>query len=166
MLVWPAAASVLLAGWIAASAAGVEAPEAYTLPVTVALLALGLHRRRSDRTLSSWPAYGLGLAVTALPSLAAATSSGLRPLLLGAAALLTVLAGARARLQAPLALGTGTLLVLAVDQLGPALLQASADLPRWLPLALGGVVLLVLGSTYERRLAEVRRARDAFGRLA
>ena len=55
--------------------------------------------------------------------------------------------------------------MLAVDQLGPALAQVTADLPRWLPLALGGVLLLVLGSTYERRRTQLTKATAAFARL-
>ena len=166
VLGWPAVASGQLAAWIAAADAGITAPEAYTVPLTVALLALGFLRRRVDATLSSWPAYGLGLTVTALPSLAASGSGGLRPLLLGAGALATVVVGAHWRLQAPLGLGAGVLVWLALDQLGPALAELTAELPRWLPLALGGVVLLVLGSTYERRLVQLRHARDAFQQLA
>jgi len=55
--------------------------------------------------------------------------------------------------------------VLAVHELGPALVGLTADLPRWLPPALGGAVLIAVGSTYERRLTDLRRARDAFARL-
>jgi hypothetical protein len=131
------------------------------------LLALGAYRRRHDATLSSWTAYGPGLAAALLPSLflAVGGSGTVRPLLLGGSALVVLLAGARARLQAPLALAAGTLALLALDQLGPALAEVAADLPRWLPPALGGALLLVLGSTYERRRADLRKARTAFARL-
>ena len=181
LLAYPAAASVQLAGWIALATAEVDVPEAYTVPLSLALLAVGLWRRRSGApprpagqstsrrgsTVSSWLAYGPALTVTAGPSLAAAMAGGtdLRPLLLGAAATATVLVGARARLQAPLAVGTAVLGVLALHELGPALVGLTADLPRWLPPALGGALLLAVGSTYERRLADLRRARSAFARL-
>jgi len=136
----------------------------------VGLLAVGLLRRRAVPATSSWVAYGPGLTVTALPSLAALTGSpagegALRALLLGAAAVATVLLGARGRLQAPLAVGAAVLGVLAMHELGPALVGVTAELPRWLPLAAGGALLLAVGSTYERRLADLRRARDAFTRL-
>ena len=63
------------------------------------------------------------------------------------------------------AYAAGTLTLLALDQLGPAFAEVTADLPRWLPPAVGGALLLAVGSTYERRLAELRRARDAFANL-
>ena len=166
-LVYPAAVAVQLAGWIGLATADIRVPEAYTVPLSVALLAAGLLRRRVAPASSSWLAYAPGLAVTAVPSLAAALAGGtaLRPLLLGAAAVGTVLLGARSRLQAPLVVGAAVLGVLAVDELGPALVGLTAELPRWLPLATGGALLLAVGSTYERRLAGLRRARDAFARL-
>lgn len=166
-LTYPAAAAVQLAGWIALATAEVSAPEAYTVPLSAALLVVGLLRRRAAPASSSWLAYGPAITVTALPSLAAALAGGtaLRPLLLGAAAVATVLLGARTRLQAPLVVGAAVLGVLAVHELGPALAGLTAELPRWLPPALGGALLLAVGSTYERRLAELRRARDAFTRL-
>ena len=45
----------------------------------------------------------------------------------------TVLLGARALLQAPLAVGAAVLGVLALHELGPALVGLTAELPRWLP---------------------------------
>ncbi|CAA9255720.1 MAG: hypothetical protein AVDCRST_MAG41-2164, partial [uncultured Corynebacteriales bacterium] len=162
---WAAAACVQLAGWILLAEQQVSAPEAYTVPLSVGLGLLGWLRRRPDPTLGSWAAYAPALAITAAPSLAAA-QDGLRPLLLGAAALAVLLAGARARLQAPLALGAGTLALLALDQLGPAFAELTAVLPTWLPPAVAGALLLVLGSTYEKRVAQLRRARTAFGGLS
>jgi hypothetical protein len=167
-LAYPAAAAVQLAGWIALATGGISTPEAYTVPLSLLLLAVGLLRRRpGPATPSSWLAYGPALTVTAGPSLVAALAGGtdLRPLLLGTAAVATVLLGARARLRAPLAVGAAVLGVLALHELGPALAGLTADLPRWLPPALGGALLLAVGSTYERRLADLRRARAAYARL-
>ncbi|MEV4893864.1 hypothetical protein AB0K48_31210, partial [Nonomuraea sp. NPDC055795] len=77
----------------------VTAPEAYTVPLSVAgLIAAWLVRRR-DPAVSSWIGYGSALALTFLPSLVAAWNDPalLRPLLLGTAAFAATLAGARAR---------------------------------------------------------------------
>jgi hypothetical protein len=63
-------------------------------------------------------------------------------------------------------IAAATLGFLAIDQLGPAFAAVRADLPRWLPPGLGGALLLVAGSTYERRLAQLKRATTAFRRLA
>ncbi|MGW1674220.1 SCO7613 C-terminal domain-containing membrane protein [Streptomyces sp. NPDC002324] len=163
------AATVLfvLASWVRLAVWDVGSPEAYTLPVTVPALLVGHLRRRRDPTASSWTAYGPGLAATLVPSLVAAWSDAhwLRPLLLGAAALLITLLGARHRLQAPLLLGGGTLTLVTLHELAPYIAQVVDALPRWAPPALAGLLLLAAGATYEQRLRDARRVRDALGRL-
>lgn len=160
-------ASLLVATWIALATADVHAPEAYTLPFTAVALVVGWRRRRQDPATSPWLAYGGGLVATAGPSLdAALATGGVRSVLLGAAALAVTLVGARARLQAPLAVGAATLAALVLREVGPALLGLLDRLPAWTLPAAAGALLLAAGSTYERRLRELRRARDAFARLA
>ncbi|MGW6981976.1 SCO7613 C-terminal domain-containing membrane protein [Streptomyces sp. NPDC054932] len=167
VLGWAAGALFAAATWVRLAEAGVTAPEAYTLPVTVPALVVGLLRRRRDPQASSWTAYGPGLAATLLPSLLAAWGDPgwLRPLLLGAAALVVTLAGARRRLQAPLLLGGAVLAAVAVHELAPYVVQVAGALPRWVPPALAGLLLLAVGATYERRLRDARRLRAAIGRL-
>ncbi|MCB5165356.1 hypothetical protein LG634_11000 [Streptomyces bambusae] len=167
VLAWPAAALLVAAAWVRLAAWEVTVPEAYSLPVTAGALVVGVLRLRRDPQTSSWAAYGPGLAATLLPSLIAAWGDAhwLRPLLLGAAALALTLAGARLRLQAPLLLGGTTLLLVALHELAPYVVQAAGLLPRWLPPALAGLALLLVGATYEKRLHDVRRAREAFTRL-
>ncbi|MFE5396143.1 SCO7613 C-terminal domain-containing membrane protein [Streptomyces sp. NPDC056568] len=162
-----AAALLLLATWVRWAAWDVTTPEAYTLPVTVPALVVGFLRRRRDPDLSSWPAYGAGLAVTAVPSLLMTWGDPhwLRPLLLGTAALAVTLAGAHHRLQAPLVLGGTVLALVALHELAPYAAQVVGALPRWAPPALAGLVLLGLGATYEQRLRDARRVREALGRL-
>ncbi|MEU9523010.1 hypothetical protein [Streptomyces sp. NPDC048224] len=164
---WAAAVLFLLAAWVRLAAWDVDVPEAYTLPVTVPALVVGLLRRRRDTAVSSWTAYGAGLSVTLVPSLLAAWDDPywLRPLLLGAAALAVTLVGARHRLQAPLVLGAGVLALVTLHELAPYLVQVVGALPRWAAPALAGLVLLVLGATYEQRLRDARRLREALGRL-
>ncbi|MEU9146983.1 hypothetical protein [Streptomyces sp. NPDC048349] len=169
---WAAGALFAAASWVRLAQAGVTAPEAYTLPVTVPALVLGLLRRRTDPAASSWTAYGPGLAATLLPSLLAVfggsptgTASWLRPLLLGLAALGVTLAGAHRRLQAPLLLGGAVLAAVALHELAPYVVQIAGALPRWVPPALAGLLLLAVGATYEKRLREARRLKDAIGRL-
>ncbi|MFJ4575066.1 SCO7613 C-terminal domain-containing membrane protein [Streptomyces sp. NPDC088846] len=162
-----ATALFVLAAWLRLSASGVSTPEAYTLPVTLPALAVGMLRRRRDREASSWTAYGAGLAATLVPSLFAAWADPhwVRPLLLGAAALVITLAGARLRLQALLLLGGAVLALDALHELAPYVVQVVGALPRWLPPALAGVLLLVVGATYEQRLRDARRLKDALGRM-
>jgi hypothetical protein len=163
-----ATALFVLAAWVRLAAWDVGSPEAYTLPVTVPALLVGHLRRRRDLTASSWAAYGPGLAVTLVPSLVAAwgDTHWLRPLLLGAAALAVTLLGARQRLQAPLLLGGATLVLVTLHELAPYLAQVVDALPRWAPPALAGLLLLAAGATYEQRLRDARRVRDALGRLS
>lgn len=162
-----AAVLFVLATWVRLYASDVTTPEAYTLPVTLPALAVGVLRRRRDPGASSWTAYGPGLAATLLPSLVAAWGDDhwLRPLLLGLAALALTLTGARLRLQALLVLG-GTVLALdALHELAPYVVQVVGALPRWLPPALAGLLLLAVGATYEQRLRDARRLRDTLGRM-
>ncbi|WNI25825.1 SCO7613 C-terminal domain-containing membrane protein [Streptomyces sp. ITFR-16] len=157
----------VLAAWVRLSASGVSSPEAYTVPVTVPALVIGVLRRRRDPSASSWTAYGAGLAATLVPSLFAAWTDAHwpRPLLLGAAALVITLVGARLRLQALLVLG-GTVLALdALHELAPYVVQVVGAMPRWVAPALAGALLLAVGATYEKRLRDARRLRDALGRM-
>ncbi|WP_079022721.1 SCO7613 C-terminal domain-containing membrane protein [Streptomyces resistomycificus] len=164
---YAAAALFVLATWVRLAASDVVTPEAYTLPVTVPALLIGGLRRRRDPQTSSWTAYGPGLAATLLPSLVAAwgDTHWTRPLLLGAAALLVTLLGARHHLQAPLLLGGSVLALVALHELAPYLVQVTDALPRWVPPALAGLLLLALGATYERRIRDVRRVREVLGRM-
>ncbi|MEU9702937.1 hypothetical protein [Streptomyces sp. NPDC047981] len=164
---WTAGLLFLVATWVRLAVWDVTTPEAYTLPVTVPALVVGALRRRRDPESSSWVAYGPGLAATLVPSLLAAwvDPDWPRPLLLGVAALAVTLLGARFRLQAPLLLGSTVLALDALHELAPYVVQAVGALPRWLPPALAGLLLLAVGATYEQRLRDARRLRERLGRM-
>ncbi|WP_432142135.1 SCO7613 C-terminal domain-containing membrane protein [Streptomyces sp. bgisy084] len=155
-------ALLIASSWVRLALAGVAAPEAYTLPITAAALLIGHHRRRGTPGTGSWPAYGAGLSATMLPGLAAVWSdeNWIRPLLLGAAALLVTVVGVRTRLQAPLVVGGGVLVLVGLHELAPTVVQVFGLLPRWVPVAAAGLLLLLLGATYEKRMDEARRLRD------
>ncbi|MGC9544113.1 SCO7613 C-terminal domain-containing membrane protein [Streptomyces sp. UG1] len=165
---YASAALFVLATWVRLAAWDVGMPEAYTLPVTVPALLVGALRRRRDPQVSSWTAYGPGLAATLVPSLLAAWGDvhWTRPLLLGLAALAITLLGARHHLQAPLLIGASALALDALHELAPYIAQVTDALPRWVPPALAGLLLLALGATYEQRLRDVRRMRDVLGRMS
>ncbi|NUK89349.1 SCO7613 C-terminal domain-containing membrane protein, partial [Streptomyces lunaelactis] len=162
-----AAVLFVLATWVRLAASDIASPEAYTLPVTVPALVVGVLRRRRDPEAPSWTAYGPGLAATLVPSLFAAWGDEHwpRPLLLGLAALALTLVGARLRLQALLVLGGAVLALDALHELAPYVVQAVGALPRWLPPALAGLLLLAVGATYEQRLRDARKLRDTLGRM-
>lgn len=160
-----AAGGVELAGaWLLLASARVALVEAYTLPAAVGALLVGWLALRVWPALSSWVAYGPGLGAALLPSLVSVLVAGDQParrLLLGAGALLAVLAGARWRRQAPVLIGGGALVVLA----GWEVAAVWDLLPRWIFLAGGGFLLIGLATTYERRRRDVRRLRSVVSRM-
>ncbi|MGZ4594354.1 MAG: SCO7613 C-terminal domain-containing membrane protein, partial [Actinomycetes bacterium] len=155
---WVAGAALTASSWVRLALSDVDAPEPYTVPAGVALLVLGAWRRRRDPSYSSWRAYGTGLTLALVPSLVrAVTDAGnVRPLLLAAAALVVLCSGIARRLQAPLVIGGLVLVVDALVQLAPYLAAVYDAVPRWSLFALAGLLLVVLGATYERRARELR----------
>ncbi|MDX6274041.1 MAG: hypothetical protein QOJ92_1251 [Frankiales bacterium] len=150
--------------WVRLADADVHAPEPYVLPLAAIALGLGMLRRRADRGVSSWTAYGPPLTLALVPSLVASLddSSARRPLLLAVAATAVVIVGAVRRLQAPLIVGSVVLVVDAVRQLGAYI----ALVPRWLVIAALGLLLLVLGTTFEKRRRDVQRIQESFNRMS
>jgi hypothetical protein len=170
-----AAACELAAWWLLLRDAAVGVVEAYTLPVALVALLGGLlvSRRRSQRVpddgeppgvVSSWLAYGPALLAALAPSLALVLATGggsWRRLLLGTGALAVLVVGALWRRQAPVVTGGVVVLVVAVHEV-----VLSWDLvPRWIPLGTAGLILVLLGATFERRRRDLRRLRGALGRM-
>lgn len=62
-------------------------------------------------------------------------------------------------------MGGVTVAIVAVRELAPWIADLMGAVPRWVPMALGGLLLLVVGATYEARKRDVRRLRDAVARL-
>jgi hypothetical protein len=164
---WVSAPLLVASSWVRLALSGVTAPEAYTVPAGLVLLAVGVLRWRDEEEVRSWPAFGPGLGLVLLPSLiASVTDPGLaRPLLLGLAALAVLLAGVTRRLAAPLVLGGLTLAVDVLAQLAPTLAAVYSATPRWVAFAAAGLLLVVLGATYENRLRDVRRLQRELGRM-
>ncbi|HCT79461.1 MAG TPA: hypothetical protein DGT23_23440, partial [Micromonosporaceae bacterium] len=159
------AAALIWFAWILLlQAEKVETLEAYTLPVAVLAIVVGVMAARKRADLSSWLGYGPALGAALLPSLAAVLiqpDQTLRRLLLGAGALAVTIAGAVWRRQAPFLLGGATLLLLAVHEL----VLVWQMVPAWIPLAIGGLLLVGLAITYEGRLRDLGRLRDAVSRM-
>ncbi|MBB5783088.1 SCO7613 C-terminal domain-containing membrane protein [Nonomuraea jabiensis] len=152
---------LLLASWLRLGADEVTVVEAYTVPCSLVLLGFGwLRRRRAP--VSSWAAYGAGLSFTMLPSLVVVYSDTewRRSLALGVLALAVLFAGARSRLQAPTVVGGVVLAGVVVRELAPYVSEMLLVVPRWVPIAVGGVLLVVVGATYEARMRDLRRVRD------
>ncbi|MEV0274639.1 hypothetical protein AB0H43_38200 [Hamadaea sp. NPDC050747] len=153
-----AAALELLALWSLLWAYDIKAVEAYSLPLALVAVAVGLLATRRDPSLSSWLGYGPALAAGFGPSLLAVLpgeGDPVRRLALGVAGLVVVLVGAIRRRQAPVVVGGGVLVVLALHELT----LYWTRLPLWLPIGVGGAILLTLAITYERRLRDLRALR-------
>jgi len=163
-----AAAWELLAWWLLLAARDVVFVEAYTLPLAGVALLAGWAALRARPDLRSWVAYGPALCAAFLPSLAlvlveSGPTAGFpwRRLLLGAGALLVVVAGSVRRRQAPVVVGGVVLGIVALHEV----VLAWDLLPRWAPLAVGGLLLVGLAMTYERRRRDLARLREAVGRM-
>jgi hypothetical protein len=156
------AGTAVAATWAWLATFDVGLVEAYTLPAAAVALAAGVIARRRNPTVDSWTAFAPGLTVGLLPSVALVIVDGglARPLFVTGAALVVLLAGAQTRLQAPMVLGAGALLVVGLDTLWPV----AARVPRWAAIGTVGLTLLWLGATAEHRLAQLkalgRRFRD------
>jgi hypothetical protein len=157
-----AGAAELLAWWMLLVAADVGIIEAYTLPFALVALVGGVVGLRTRPALRSWAAYGPALAAAFLPSLAlvlAAPGGPMRRLLLGAGAIAVVVVGGARRRQAPVLVGAAVLVLVTLHEL----VVWWDLLPRWIPLAVGGLLLVSVGATYERRRRDLRLLRSAVG---
>jgi hypothetical protein len=149
-----AVADLVVASWVAIGGAGVQTPEAYTLPAAAGLLLVALPRLRAGAR--SWSAEGAAIGVALLPSafVVVAEPSSLRLVLVVAGAALLTAGGALRHRQAPFGLGAAALVFVVLGRLGPY----APLLPRWVVLAAAGLLLLVVGATYERRRQQAREA--------
>jgi hypothetical protein len=165
---WAAAALLTASSWVRLVLSHVDAPEPYTVPAGVALIALGAWRRRREPTCSSWRAYGTGLGLAMGPSLLRAVSDpgNLRPMLLGLAGLVVLCSGIARRQKAPLVAGGTVLTVDVLVQLSPYLAEFYAVVPRWSFIAAAGLLLLTLGMTYEQRARELRALQHQISRFS
>lgn len=156
-------ALLVASSWVRLVDARVEAPEPYVAPLAAVALVLGHLRRRVHAGLGSMQAYAGGLTLALVPSLlkSFADDTPTRGLLLLVVAVAVVVVGARARLRAPLVVGGAVVVLDGLKLLGPYV----SDVPRWVPLALLGLVLVVLGATYEQRMRDLERIRQRYLRL-
>ncbi|WP_409329329.1 SCO7613 C-terminal domain-containing membrane protein [Trujillonella humicola] len=149
-----AVAVLVGACWTAVAGVQVAVVEAYTLPAAAGLLVLALPGLRAGGR--SWAAEGSAVAVALVPSALAAVAepSPVRWVLVVVAAAAATAAGALAHRQAPFVLGAASLAWVVLGRLAPY----APLLPRWITLGAVGLVLLVVGATYERRRQQAREA--------
>ncbi|MGW9168724.1 SCO7613 C-terminal domain-containing membrane protein [Agromyces sp. NPDC055658] len=162
---WTTRGILVIGGVIVLARGSVEPFDLVTVPVGLAFTVAGVLAMRRSPALGSWPALGAGLAVLLVPPLVADfTDPQLwRVVALGVASLTVLVVGVVRRLQAPVLIGGGVLLVHAVVQLWPYIATLYEAVWWWLWLGIAGVLLVVLAATYERQL---RFARSTIGSIA
>ncbi|WP_169077863.1 SCO7613 C-terminal domain-containing membrane protein [Microcella alkalica] len=147
--------------------AGIVDPvELLSLPLALALLAIGtLALERDDHTRSGrW--LGPGLIALLVPSLLAVERDPelWRVVALGIVATAAFVGGVVRRLRAPVLIGGSVLLVHLVVQSWPLLRTIGESVEWWLWLGLAGIAVVAIAARYERRLQDaralVRRIRD------
>ena len=128
--------------WMHLDLAGVDAADAYVLPVAIALLLVGVdaHRRQAASSWFTFAPPALLLGGTALAE-RIDTSMGIHAVVAGGVGVVAVAAGGRWRLIGPLVTGTALLVSLTVYET----LAVTAGIPTWGWLALGGSSLLAAG---------------------
>jgi hypothetical protein len=154
----------LLAYWLLLAARDVTLVEAYTVPAAAVAVFAGWTVARRRPGLSSWAAYGAALLAGFAPSVASGLSGEgdpVRRLALGVAGVAVVLVGARWRLRAPFVVGGGVLVLVAFHEM----ILVWDLVPRWAPLAVGGLALVAVATTYERRRRDLDRLRGAVARM-
>ena len=162
LLAWPGGALLALATWVRLADLGVEAPEAYTLPSAVVLVAVALYRIwRTPRAASAALLPGLTLAT--VPSLLWVLVDPVSPraVMLGVACFALVLGGAQLRWSAPLVVGALVGGLLVIREVAPY----ASTLPQWVLIGVAGTALTVVGVTWEHRVLELRRTSAYLGRL-
>ena len=158
---WTGLGLLTLAQWVRLSQLGVDTVEAYTLPLALVLVGVGLVRMR-DPQVSSRRALSAGLGLALGPSLLLVLVEPVtfRAFWLGLACLVLVVAGVLLRWSAPLVAGAAVGVVLVLREA-----QAAQIAPQWLLIGLVGTVLTVVGVTWEQRLADLRKAAAYVRRL-
>lgn len=154
VLAWGGLALFTCAQWIRLQQLGVDTVEAYTLPLAAVLLTVGLVKLATS-DIPSMQALSAGLGLALVPTLLQVLVDPVsaRALALGTACLVLVLVGVALRWSAPLLAGASVGLLVVLREVA-----AAQVLSQWMVIGLIGVVLTVVGVTWERRLAELRAA--------
>lgn len=162
-LAWPGGLLLAAATWVRLHDLGVQAPEAYTLPTALALIAVGLVRLRRDPEAGTVETLlpGLGLAVVPTLLWALVDPLSTRALAIGLVALAVLLAGSVLRWTAPVLVGWLAGAALVLRELAPYAVQT----PQWILIGGAGALLIVAGISWETQVRELRRAAAYLDRL-
>lgn len=159
-------------GILALTVGDVRPIELVTVPPALGGIAYGVRTLRRAPESRTWPTLGPWLALLTVPPLlhdfggspipGAADEPWLgeselwRIVSLGVVGIAMVVIGAIYRLQAPLVLGSGVLIVHGVAQLWPWISTTYVAVPWWLWLGLGGALLIFMAARYEKNMKALR----------
>lgn len=155
---WVSLAVMAVLAFAAITTGHADPFEFATVPLAIALGAAGFVRLDERDSTGSWAQLGPATAVLLVPSLLAdfGPSPLWRVITLGIIAIVIVIVAVLQRLQAPLLIAAGVLVVHAIAQLWPWISAAYEAVQWWLWLGIGGVILIVLAATYEKRIRDVK----------
>ena len=151
-LVWSGLAAMLGACWLLLAGFHIGLPEAYTLPFAVAALLAGAAEQGRRPAMSSWLAYGPGLAGTFLPSMwlvLMGEGDEYRWAAVLAGAVLIVIVGSTRRRPALVITGAAIAVIVAIIEM--IWLISRNQTNRAILVGVAGAVLIVFGAISERR---------------
>ncbi|MBX9717961.1 MAG: hypothetical protein K2X36_03855, partial [Microbacteriaceae bacterium] len=146
----------------------VDPVELVSLPLALALLAIGTLHLDAEPAARSWAWLAPGFIALLVPALLAIDGAGeplWRAVALGVAAASVFIGGLWRRLQAPFVIGGIVLLIHLLVQTWPLLELVGRSVEWWLWLGLAGALIVVLAARYERRLQNVRDTADRIAQL-
>jgi len=146
----------------------VDPIELVSVPLALALLAIGAVRLSEKAGARSWPWLAPGTAVLLVSSLLAIDSAGeplWRALALGVLATSIFVLSLRLKLQAPFVVSGVLLLVHLLVQSWPLLELVGEAVEWWIWLGLAGVAVVALAARYERRLQSARNLATRISQL-
>lgn len=158
--------SAALGAGVLGLAGAVDPVELVSVPLAIALLAIGtLHLATVDKA-RSWLWLAPGLVALLAPSLLAIDAVGeplWRAVAIGVVAAAVFVMGLVRRLQAPFVLGGIALLIHLLVQSWPLLTLVGESVEWWLWLGLAGIIIIVIAARFERRM---QNARDLATRIS
>ncbi|WP_111719006.1 SCO7613 C-terminal domain-containing membrane protein [Homoserinimonas sp. OAct 916] len=166
LLGWASAAALAVVGLAGLAFTAATPFELITMPIAVALISAGIIRLHKYAGRRTWPELGVGIAVLLVPSYLA--NFWVPPLWrvigLGVVCIVILLVAVWRKWQAPLLIAGGVLVLHALAQLWPWISTVYSAL-WWLWLGIGGVILIVIAATYEKRMRDFKSVALRIGAL-
>jgi hypothetical protein len=158
LLSWVSIAFAGVAAIGGLSTGAVDRVELGSVPIAVALIATGAITLTSTPTARTWPWLAPGVLVLLVPSLiATAWDAPLwRLIALGVVGIVIIVTSAILRLQAPLLIAAAVTMIHAIATFSPQIRAVYESVEWWLWLAIGGVIIVILGARFEKNMKNFR----------